>query len=152
MLSYITHKVLLTQHTQGKLREFKRFEKYRENMTFLCLHSKCIALWLDEGCITKKKFIQHRMFAHNTQGNFLTKTGKIQEILFLKSCGYHAWTVYPIFLLKGSLDQHYRLTICTCPLLQPIGLCEAVPPRIINYVLHVWSLFWRLQPFACLLA
>ena len=26
------------------------------------------------------------------------------------------------------------------------------PPRIINYVLYVWSLFWRLQLFACLLA
>jgi len=42
------------------------------------LHSKFIAYGVVGVCITKKKFNQPAIFAHNTQGNFLNKTAKIQ--------------------------------------------------------------------------
>ena len=63
-----------------KHRELKNLEKYRENMEFLCLPSKFIAFGVDGGCVARKKLIEHAIFAHNTQGNFLNKTGKIQGI------------------------------------------------------------------------
>jgi len=50
-----------------------------------------MAKGVDEGHISKKKFIQHTIFAHNTQGNFLNKTENVwnkKGILFLKSCEY----------------------------------------------------------------
>ena len=37
-----------------------------------------MALGMDGGRVTKKRFIQHAMVAYNKQGNFLTKTRKLQ--------------------------------------------------------------------------
>ena len=48
-------------------------QKYKEN-------TGNVYAFILRGHVTKKKLIQHAIFAHNTQINFLTKTGKIDGI------------------------------------------------------------------------
>ena len=63
----------------GKTRGIKKCGKIQgKHREFVCLRSKFIAYGGGYiGPLLNTTVIQHAIFAHNTQGNFLNKTGKI---------------------------------------------------------------------------
>ena len=63
--------------------------------------------WMETALL--KRFIQHVICAHNTHGNFLNKTGKIQGIwLVCWSCELCCWCLTLLFLTMLS-DRRYMI-------------------------------------------